>query len=281
MADSWSESEVAAIVNDYFEMLSCEMAGQPYNKSQHRRKLSSKLLNRSNGSIERKHQNISAILIELGMPYISGYKPLKNYQRYLLPDAILDYLAKFPKIHTQITQDIETVPAVPSIDDILSILVDPPEKNENSYPKIADSSQQYSRYSCDYLKREASNIRLGLVGEKFAINFERARLIAAGKENLADKIEHVSIAQGDHLGFDILSFELNGSDRFIECKTTKYGINTPFYISANELRFSEINSCNYYLYRIFEFRESPRIFALHGNIRNDVQLTPTNFSARI
>ncbi|MDQ6965397.1 MAG: DUF3883 domain-containing protein, partial [Mariprofundaceae bacterium] len=106
----------------------------------------------------------------------------------------------------------------------------------------------------NYLELEASNKSLGDAGEHFAINFERARLIAAGKETLADQIEHIAQTEGDGAGFDIRSYELDGSDRFIEVKTTKYGRYSPFFVSANELRFSESHATNYHLHRIFQFR---------------------------
>ena len=56
-------------------MLSHQLHSTPYNKADHNRRLGHLLNNRSRGSIEFKHQNISAILIELGYPYIEGYKP--------------------------------------------------------------------------------------------------------------------------------------------------------------------------------------------------------------
>ena len=85
MPDAWSEAEVSAIVEDYFSMLALELKGIPYNKAQHNRELSQRLNNRSKGSIEMKHMNISALMNELGMPAISGYKPFSNYQRNILP----------------------------------------------------------------------------------------------------------------------------------------------------------------------------------------------------
>ena len=89
--------EVQAIVNDYFDMLSLELQGRPCNKSDHRNELL-KFIDRSSGSIEYKHQNISAVLLELGMPYISGYKPARNYQKKVLPDVILEYLVSNPNL---------------------------------------------------------------------------------------------------------------------------------------------------------------------------------------
>jgi hypothetical protein len=96
------------------------------------------------------------------------------------------------------------------------------------------SCQKYNKakhrpIGVNYLEVEARNRLLGDAGEQFAINFERARLIHAGKESLADKIEQVSVSVGPSAGFDIRSFETNGTDRLIEAKTTKYGKSTPFY----------------------------------------------------
>jgi len=81
MASNWSESEVEAAVADYFDMLRSELTGQKYNKTAHRRALMEQLNNRSDGSVELKHQNISAVLIEMGIPYIDGYKP-RSSQRF-------------------------------------------------------------------------------------------------------------------------------------------------------------------------------------------------------
>jgi hypothetical protein len=74
----WTDREIDLIVADYFDMLRLELAGQSYVKA-HRNAALQELTRRSRGSIERKHQNISAVLVKLGMPWISGYKPLANY----------------------------------------------------------------------------------------------------------------------------------------------------------------------------------------------------------
>ncbi|MDA0219239.1 MAG: hypothetical protein O3B22_06595 [Proteobacteria bacterium] len=75
---TWTASEIAVIVADYFAMLRMELAGESYVKS-HRNAALQELTGRSKGSIERKHQNISAVLQELCAPWVAGYKPLGNY----------------------------------------------------------------------------------------------------------------------------------------------------------------------------------------------------------
>ena len=117
-------------------------------------------------------------------------------------------------------------------------------------------------------------------GELFVINFERARLMRAGKASLADRIEQVSATEGPSAGFDIRSFEENGSDRFVEAKTTEYGMYTPFFVTPNELAFSRDNAANYHIYRLFHFGETPRFFTLSGYVADRCQLTPSEFVAR-
>lgn len=279
MANSWSEAEVLAIVEDYFSMLALELKGIPYNKTQHRRELSQLLNNRSDGSIEMKHMNISAIMNELGMPAIPGYKPYSNYQKNILPDAVLDRLAANPDLTAMVSDDVNSVVQVPSIENILTLLEKPPTLDKSSKKgAVKEPSKTYS-VRTNYLELEAVNKSLGDAGEQFAINFERARLISLGKESLADKIEHVALTQGDGAGFDILSYEANGSDRFVEVKTTKYGKHSPFFISSNELRFSEKYQENYHLHRIFQFRNDPHLFSLPGSVSNNFILSPTEYRA--
>jgi len=80
----------------------------------------------------------------------------------------------------------------------------------------------------DYLMHEASNQSLGLAGEEFVVDYERWRPIQRGCEHLAARIEHTSKVRGDGAGYDVLSFEEDGRERFIEVKTTAYAKETPF-----------------------------------------------------
>jgi hypothetical protein len=90
MAEPWSADENRAIIDAYFWMLAEEAAGRPYVKAVVRRTLiAGALSRRSNGAIERKFQNISAVLEQHNIAYIEGYKPLHNFQMDL-HDLVLD-----------------------------------------------------------------------------------------------------------------------------------------------------------------------------------------------
>ena len=281
MPNNWTDTEVEAAVEDYFNMLRLELSGKKYNKTEHRRDLLEKLNNRSHGSVELKHQNISAVLIEMGIPYIDGYKPRFNYQRSLLPGAVTDYLKNNPDIKTLFAEDARMVPTVPTVDDLLTALEDPPEKEIKEGLHVAEQKAIYNPTGENYLKTEAHNIALGDAGEQFVLNFERARLMYAGKHSLADRIEQVSKSIGPSEGYDIRSYEENGKDRFIEAKTTKHGKDTPFFVTPNELRCSQENSSRYFLYRIFGFRKVPRLFKLQGHLNDVCTLEPSEFIAKV
>lgn len=266
------------IVDDYLKMLSAELAGVPYSKASHRRALLPLLNQRSEQSVEFKHCNISAALVEAGFPYIGGYKPRANYQ-LLLSEVLADRLHNAKELVELAAFDVERPIVVPEVDDILSVLTDRP-KASPFQKQIREPRPPAIRMPTNYLEREARNRSLGAAGEMFVLNFEQARLIKAGKEVLAARIEHTARVRGDHEGYDILSFDESGAERLIEVKTTKYGSETPFFVTNNEVTTSERRSALYRVYRLYTFHRSPRLFVLPGAIGASCDLTPANFIAR-
>ncbi len=279
MADDWSHEEVEAAVSDYFDMLAMELRVQPFNKAEHNRNLQKILNNRPKGSIERKHQNISAVLIELGYPYIDGYKPLGNYQ-HLLRDVIEERLNGTTSLDQAAAIAVEE-PAEnpPQISDLLSILVDPPKREEDKLRLHDIPRPKPLLRRKNYLEAESRNRSLGRAGEELILRFEHERLWHAGKKKLADQIEHVAETKGDSLGYDIQSFEIDGRERLIEVKTTRFGALTPFFTSRNEVNVSDDRQAEYQLYRLFKFSQQPRLFVLSGSLHQTCSLEPIQFSA--
>lgn len=273
---AWDRSEVEATVADYFHMLVLELSGQTYNKSAHRKKLLSHLISRTDGAIERKHQNISAILIELGFPYISGYKPLGNYQQ-LLREVVEERINEDQRLDAVALNATSTPAIAPLVSDFSKFVVDAPKiatAAREPKPKTYCAALPQKR---DYLEREARNISLGSAGEEFVLNYEHFRLHNLGCKGLAEKVEHVAKTKGDGLGYDILSYESSGKERFIEVKTTAFGKETPFFISRGEIGFAKEYSEKYFLYRLFEFRKQPKMFKLPGPVEKHCLVNPISF----
>lgn len=276
----WSRTENEAVVSDYLSMLALEIVGQEFNKAEHNRALQVQT-GRVRGSIEFKHQNISAVLRDLGHPWIEGYKPRANYQIPLY-DVVVERLARDDGLRRMVEADVVQQAATSSVTDFLSRLEKPPTREPSTEgPALAGQTRPRRPVRLvNYLAREASNASLGRAGEEFVLQFERARLIKRGKECLAERIEHVA-TQDDGAGFDIRSFEESGRDRLIEVKTTAYGKGTPFFVSRNEVAVSHRRSADYKLYRVFKFRRDPHLFTLSGSLAEACELDAIQFSARV
>jgi len=106
------------------------------------------------------------------------------------------------------------------------------------------------------------------------------RLEVAGKAELAERVAWVSKDVGDGLGYDIESFEAGGQRIFIEVKTTKGPINTPFFLTENERRVAAEKADAYRLYRLFNFGTKPRIFVVPGPLDDNLTLAPIIYRAR-
>ena len=279
----WTEQEVGLIVADYFAMLEAELLGKPFKKSDHRKALAPKLQGRSDGSIEFKHQNVSGVLVELGLPYIEGYKPRSNYQAILATEVesfldqhpgFLERLAAAPTINPAAVKEVATP-------DLERIIEDPPEKTvapaTTSKPWLSRKAREI-----DFAERDAANRQLAKLGEQFVFDLERYRLKTAGREDLARRVVWASQDIGDGLGFDILSFdEGDDSERMVEVKTTGLGKFFPFYVTGNEVRCSEDVPNQFHLFRVFDFGREPRLYILHGSLRQLCQLDPVLYRAVI
>lgn len=129
----------------------------------------------------------------------------------------------------------------------------------------------------NYLQQEQNNQRLGKSGEELVVQYEKWRLITSGKPNLADKVEWISHTRGDGFGFDILSCNIDGTDKYVEVKTTKLSKETPFYFTQNELQFSLEHCDKYHLYRLFSFDQKARMFIKKGDFKTICRSEPVIF----
>lgn len=273
----WSRREVEAVVDDYLSMLGSELAGTPYSKTAHRRALLPRLDERSEQAVEFKHANISAALLDIGFPYVAGYKPRSNYQA-LLTEVLAERLSNAALLQEVAAADADNPIVMPEVADILAILTDCP-KIELLAPRAAEALPTHLRLPTNYIEREARNRSLGGAGELFVIEFERAGLISMGREILAARIEHTSRVRGDYEGYDILSFDETGAERLIEVKTTKYGSGTPFFVTRKEAAVSEHHATRYHLYRLHTFRSAPKLYTLRGAIASSCHLSAATFLA--
>jgi hypothetical protein len=138
----------------------------------------------------------------------------------------------------------------------------------------------------DYIANQAANQKLGLLGELLVIRMEQERLNIACLPELAAKVRHVSVLENDTAGYDVLSFDDDGSRRFIEVKTTRGSADADFFLSANELAFAALHTDNYHLYRLYDYvdeTDSAKYFVLKGDVRVSklLRFVPTIYKVSI
>ena len=231
---AWTDQENDLIVADYFAMLADDISARRYSKAEHRRAFLPLLNDRSEGSVEFKHQNISAVLKGLGEDWIPGYKPAFNFQMTLV-DAVARWLALNPAWLGR-QPGLQTAAG---LREAAQIWIGPPPTLSNQPPPQELDQMLHIARKFDVAGRDERNRALGRAGEERVLAHERAALRTAGRDDLARKVRWVSEEDGDGAGYDIASFAPDGLPRLIEVKTTNGWERTPFHITRNELAVAE------------------------------------------
>jgi len=278
MTGDWTDEQNDAIVADYFTMLAADIVGRTYSKAEHNRRLQA-LIGRPRGSIEYKHQNISAVLKGLGEDWIPGYKPAFNFQASLV-DAVMRWLNHHPDWLAPAARMAMTPTPSALREEAMLWIGPPPTQNSAPPPDELEQMTAIAR-KCNVAERDARNRALGRAGEERVLAHERASLLAAGRTDLAERIRWVSHVDGDGAGYDILSFETNGSDRLIEVKTTNGWERTPFHITRNEWAVAEDRGSDWRLVRLWNFARDPKAFELRPPLDAHVSLMATSFQASL
>lgn len=132
----------------------------------------------------------------------------------------------------------------------------------------------------DYTNKAKRQEKLGLAGELMVLEHEKKKL---ANMHIKKNVEHISQTIGDSAGYDIKSYDENGDEIHIEVKTTKNDINTPFYLTQNELFHCRDNADIYRLYRIYNFNEKTNagdMYIIEGDITSEIDLEPCTYISK-
>lgn len=160
----------------------------------------------------------------------------------------------------------------------------PPKRRNSNNTKGGNStdSQRGQKGEVDWAARDEANRNLGLAGEELVITHEKEALERQGKHKLAAKIKHVAL-EDPKAGYDVLSFDADGNEKYIEVKTTKGSASNAFYISRNEVEVSEAKGDNYWIYRVHSYikkTDTWKVYKLQGPVSDSFELTPESFKAK-
>lgn len=147
------------------------------------------------------------------------------------------------------------------------------------------TNSTYIRKDSNHTRREKNKKLIGDIGEEIVLTFEKNRLTQLGRQDLAEKVEHVSKTKGDGLGYDILSYDIVNdtvTEKFIEVKATTGNSTKPFDISSNEVDVSELYPEQYFIYRVFNIHNkmaSASFYVMKGSVRSNFNLEATSYKA--
>ncbi|RZI58281.1 MAG: DUF3427 domain-containing protein [Rubrivivax sp.] len=146
---------------------------------------------------------------------------------------------------------------------------------------VARSPHKQTSEEADWALRDERNRSLGTRGEKLVLQHEIAKLVDAGRQDLAEQVEHVALVDS-RAGYDIRSFEIDGRELRIEVKTTAGPKSAAFFISANEVRASAKFPEEFRIYRVFQIRgkeDQAGFYVLKGDVTEVLDLVPSSYRA--
>jgi Protein NO VEIN, C-terminal len=266
----WTQPEIDLVVSDYFDMRKKFLRGEAFIKARHYDTIVKKT-GRTKASVERKYMNISATLERLSLPWLKGYAPLRNFQ-----GALLKSVEKFVEQEWN-DEIIPTSQAYAMFETSQLFLDEPPQVSKPLSSENPDLERIARKF--DPALRDERNRKLGLAGERRVYESEVSRLNSEGKFDLAKEVKWVSQEVGDGAGYDILSFDNDGEERFLEVKTTIGHKRTPFYLSRNERDFAEENADRFRIFRLYEWGFEPRAFLIKPPLDSRLILEPMAYRA--
>ena len=281
----WGPEELDAVVAEYFNLLRI-LPGAPRGTLADRKRALDALIGRGEGSIDFKLGNISHVAQQLSLPPLKGFKPAPNAQdaiypavdRYLLThpdtlfgDAVLPTWLREP---TQLTTG-------PGFSELPAIFVDDTPPPPGAPREVRPEGLERLVRKFDPVARDFRNRALGKAGEALIVDFERRRLEALERKDLAAKVRWVAQEDGDGAGYDVHSYDGQGNDRLIEVKTTQGVRSTPFFVTRNELSLAHERPDHFRLYRLYEVAQAPRLFKLKPPLEEAVTLEAETWRARV
>lgn len=290
--DDWTEQELDLIVATYFAILEGIPTAERGFKADMKRALDAQI-RRGEGSIDFKLGNLSFIATQVGLPELPGFAPAPKAQKGPIYKAFDRYVSTHPEVLADgaflslgvtTTGDqggpvIAPTSGSPSKTEESLLPTDPvPALSQN--PKVRPEGLVRLVRKFDPAGRDNRNRVLGRLGEQHVLNHEIARLIAADRMDLAKEVEWTSDIHGDGAGYDIRSFEPDGSDRLIEVKATKGGATTDFYLTRTEREVSMERPEAWRLYRLHTLPVKPRLFVISPPLEASVTLEAETWRAR-
>ena len=182
----------------------------------------------------------------------------------------------FDKEYNILTQDfIYAVTGHLSLELVGTAAIAPHLRFSNIDFDISQKKYKFTGKFVDHVSKHKRNKHIGDLGEEIVLRHEQDHCLP----EFIGKIIQSSRAEGDGLGFDILSYDNNGCEKYIEVKATTGPVRTAFFISGTELERSKVEGEKYFLYRLYNLDENNMTadcFTLQGDL-SKYCINPTEY----
>lgn len=211
--------------------------------------------------VNRVNLGVSKITDKRGYSLQRGYEEgavlhiTYDINESLDEDHLIRDYDKFIRIYQSMVED----KATPDNDALLSISIQPEQLLSKAtdvefvdfVPRVASEMKSSPGGSSKSNKSKRSSNRttkeIGDWGEAYILKREIEHLSLNGREDLAVKVVHEE-AQNNRPGWDITSYDVDGSIKRIEVKSTVSNSMSSLNLTANELNASEEFGDSYFLY---------------------------------
>lgn len=147
------------------------------------------------------------------------------------------------------------------------------------------SNKVRAKEDINYSEQQAISQKIGDRGEELVLRNEIEKTKEWGLPNeTLSKVRRVSLESDDY-GFDILSFDQEGNERYLEVKTTKTnGKNFSFILTRNEFETAKYYGKMYSFVIVFDILSNPRIWYMGNPFVEEpykVKIQPTQYRVDI
>jgi hypothetical protein len=164
------------------------------------------------------------------------------------------------------------------------ILIENPTQTPTNLEITKPKNLGNTKRKPDYINNLERNTKQGLEGEELVIK-NQIDILSKDSElkEYVDQIKHLSVDEGDGAGYDILSFKKDTKneilEHYIEVKSTKSGIETPFFMSSNELEVPRTKGKQYSIYRLYKKHKNDTEFNYYiiNDPYNNIQKEPSKY----
>lgn len=164
--------------------------------------------------------------------------------------------------HDKTNLDILDYPITESAEEIELNIADSPTITSKSK---SNSNKIRTKEGINYSEQQAISQKIGDRGEELVLRNEIEKIKQWGlPDEILSKVRRVSLESDDY-GFDILSFDKDGNERYLEVKTTKTnGKNFSFILTKNEFEQAKKYGNKYSFVIVFDILNNPHIWYM-GN----------------